>query len=180
MKSLTYVSTLVLLVAVAAWAAVIYADSWIQETARQKGRLAITAEDKATSAAQLQRMQALAKDTAADRERLETFLGIDIVTLAEEIEDAGAELGINTSVATVLSGATTEMPTGEALREATFIVQAQGTFSGLVRLVKLFEQFPAFSSVQQFELQRAGDASSAAPWRATIRLKILTTADTSV
>jgi hypothetical protein len=179
MRSFSSFSWLVLLVAILSWAGVGYFYVWIQDSAREKGRLAVSAEEQAANAAHFTRMQTLAKDTAPDRARLETLLSTDIVRIAERIEQAGEDMGVRATVGAVLPGSAKEIDGGPALRTASFVIQAEGTFSGLVRLAKVLEKFPAFSSIEQFELERIA-ATGTSPWRATIRLKVKTTSQISL
>ena len=167
MKSLGYISWLVLIVSFLAWGAVAYAGMWLVERAREEGKRAMSAEAQASSAAYLSRLQALSLDTKADREQLEAFVRSDIVALASGSEKAGR------------AGGGTDIPGGDSLKIASFMIQAEGSFSGLVRLVKVLEKYPAFSSIEQFEFDQVGEPGSAAGWRANIRLHIHTTSNIS-
>lgn len=179
MKSFNYLSWLTLALALLAWAGVVYFGFWLQESAAEKGLMALNAGEKAESAAHLSRVKSLAKDTESQREELEGALETNIVTIADMIERAGADLGVRAKVGTVLPLGQKDMPGGDSLKTVSFIVQAEGNFSSIVRLVKVYEKFPSFSLVEQFEFERTGDPGSASPWLATIRLRMLTTSDIS-
>ena len=179
MKSLGYISWLVLIVSFLAWGAVAYAGMWLVERAREEGKRAMSAEAQASSAAYLSRLQALSLDTKADREQLEAFVRSDIVALASGIEKAGRDVGVRAKVNSAQESGGTDIPGGDSLKIASFMIQAEGSFSGLVRLVKVLEKYPAFSSIEQFEFDQVGEPGSAAGWRANIRLHIHTTSNIS-
>lgn len=126
-------------------------------------------------------MRAFVTETAASRERLEELTRSDIVAIATAIEDAGRTIGVSARVSTAIpSGVSVEIPGGEPLQRIAFIVQAEGTFAGVIQLVRALGNFPGFSEIDQFELERVSAAeASSRPWRTNLRLQIYTTSDIS-
>lgn len=178
-KTFNFVAYVILIVSLVACATVAYAALWLQDTAREVGANTLSAEQKTAEAAYLSRLKSLAGETAAERDRLESIASADLVAIAESIEVAGEDAGVIARVNTALpSGDSRELPDGGKLEGIAFIVQAEGSFSGLVRFARSLESFPGISSVHQFEFERAQLAGgTSAPWRASVRLEIFTTLD---
>jgi hypothetical protein len=66
------------------------------------------------------------------------------------------------------------------LQAVAFVVQAQGSFSSLMKLVALFEHLPLVSSVGEIDLERTAAANQKAGlWHLTARIRVLTTAISS-
>ncbi len=180
-KTVSFLSWVSLALAIAAWGGIGYASMWLASTAQTRGASAQTAEQKAAEAAYQSRIKALAAETADERGRLEALANADIVTVANSIEEAGRSIGVNARVSTAIpSGTAKELPGGASLHGLAFIIQAEGSFSGLIQLVHVLQEFPGFSSVEQFELERVESSErNAQAWRTSIRLEIITTSDIS-
>jgi hypothetical protein len=168
-----------LLLASVAWAGVVYARGWMIETAAARGASALSAEQRAGEAAFRSRVHTIALDTAPARETLESVMRSDITDFADTIEATGKSVGVSVRVKAALPvGNSDEIVGGDSLHTLAFIVQAEGSFAGLVRFEKTLESFPAFASVQQFEFERVQSVEkNAPPWRSTIRLHVITTSD---
>lgn len=176
-----YISWFMLALAVAAWAGVVYGSLWLKDEAQVRGSRAQTVDQRTDEAAQAARLRAFVTETGPDRTRLDELTRSDIVAIATSIEQAGDEIGVDARVSTAIpSGIATEIPGGDSLQRIAFIVQAEGTFSGVVQLVRVLGSFPGFSEIDQFELERVPTAETASrAWRTSLRLQIYTTSDIS-
>ncbi len=178
-RYITYLSWPALFLALSLWAAVFFADRWIQEEARSLGASAKSAEQRADEAAGASRIRALAQESAADRERLENAARADIVEIADEIESAGRSVGVVARVHSAMpAGGSVELPGESPLASVSFIVQAEGSFAGVAQFLRALESFPGFSNVEQFDFDRVPSVESGSqPWRTSIRLTVYTTSD---
>lgn len=178
-KTITYGSWFVLALALIAWIAVVYGSMWLQDAAKERGAAVLTADQKIEAAAYASRMKGLAQETRAERENLERVTSADIVTIANAIEQAGRSIGVSARVsAAIPAGRGKDIPGGTPLSGISFIVQGEGSFAGVVHLVRVLEKYPGFSEVEQFEFERIQTAQGdAQPWRTSIRLRLMTTSD---
>lgn len=181
MRIISYLSLPILIIALIAWAGVVYAHTWIAQTALEKGASTLSADQKAAQSAHASRVRAIAQDTATQRETLEGIVFSDVTDFADTIEATGKSVGVSVNVKAALPvGSAKKIAEGASVHTLAFIIEAQGSFSGLIRLTKALETFPAFASINQFDLERVPlAASSAASWRAVIRLHVITTSDVS-
>lgn len=180
-RSIPYLSWFALALALLAWAGVVYGDFWIQKTAKERGANALNADQMAAQSAYASRLKALVQETKVERGNLENISHADLVSVANAIEAAGKSAGVSAKVSTAIpSGNAIEIPGGSSLQGLAFIVQAEGSFAGLMQLVRVLEKFPGFSTVEQFDFERVPSLErSAQPWRTTLRMKILTTSEVS-
>ncbi|MHB1087075.1 MAG: hypothetical protein ACYCZ0_05000 [Minisyncoccota bacterium] len=178
-KTITYLSWIALMLAIVAWGGVVYGSLWLRDEAKVRGASVQSAEQKTAQAAYASRLKSLARETETDRANLETLSRSEIVSVANAIEAAGRSIGVAAKVnAAIPAGNPKDIPGGAPLSSVAFIVQGEGSFSGVVQLVRVLEKFPGFSRVEQFEFERAQSIEGAKqPWRTTIRLRIYTTAD---
>lgn len=177
----TYLAWFALLLAILLWGAVLYTAMAIRTEAIASADSAARSETQVDKAAYTQRIAALATDTAQERAALDTLVQSDIVSIIDIIEAAGKTARVQATVSDALpEGGAQEMPGGSQLQVVSFIVQAQGSFSSLMRAISLFEHLPLPSSVGQVELQYLSTTDSRAqPWRMTVRIRVLTTAASS-
>lgn len=181
-KYLPYVSWATLVIACLTLGGVVYASMWIRATALEKGKNALSSDERASQAAYMSRIHALASETKNERDALEFLTQADIVSIANAIEAAGNSIGVKARVsAAIPSGSPIGVPGGTPIHAVAFIIQAEGSFAGVTKLVKVFESFPMFSTVEQFDIERAQiEGANTLPWRTTIRLRILTTSEISI
>lgn len=177
-KATTLISWLMLGIAGLSWCGVAYGSMWLEASARERGSIAKTAEQKAEEAAHLARLKTIASETLFERDQLNALAAPDIVSIANAIEEAGRDIGVEARVSSAVpSGTATALPDGSSIQGLAFFVQAEGTFSGVVQLVRVLESFPGFSSISRFELDRPQSSGATRPWRTSVRLEILTTSD---
>ncbi|MEK7601166.1 MAG: hypothetical protein AAB480_01370 [Patescibacteria group bacterium] len=177
----TYIGWLSLCVAFGLWGAVIYAALSIQTQARVSATNVAQSEQQIDRAARMLRLSGLVADTKDERARLDSLIQSDVVSIVDTIEAAGAAARVKATVSDALpQGVSRELPGGEPLQTVAFVVQAQGSFSSLMKLVALFEHLPLVSSVEEIDLeQSAGANPKTATWHLTARIRVLTTAISS-
>ncbi|MFA7309437.1 MAG: hypothetical protein WC050_00880 [Candidatus Paceibacterota bacterium] len=171
-----------LALALVVWSGVIYGGMVILAEAASRAESASTAEQQSDRLAYAQRLSALAVDTKAQRERLDTLTHADIVTAVNIIEAAGKDLGVSVHVSNAIPVAdgSQSLPGGVQLQAIVFIVEATGSYASLTRLVSAFERLSLPSTVDQVELEYNKNADTkAVSWRLSARIRVLTTAVSS-
>lgn len=170
-----------LALAFCAWGAVWYAGTLIVSEATALSVSAATAEQQLDRLAYAQRLDSLAADTEAERNRLTSFTHADVISIINIIESVGKGGGVSAHVSDALPIGSPQMLPGDVpLQSIQFVVGAQGSFSALMRTVEALEHLPLPSSIDQIEFQRdAGSASKSVTWRLTVRVRVITTAAVS-
>jgi len=160
-----------------AWGAVWYVGTLIVSEATARAVNAATAEQQLDRLAYAQRLDSLAADTKAERDRLASLTHADVISIINIIESVGK--GTHVSDALPI-GSPQMLPGNVPLQSIQFVVGAQGSFASLMRTVEALEHLPLPASIDQIELQRdAGSASKSVTWRLTARIRVITTAAVS-
>lgn len=183
MKSLPlpYVAYALLAVAVLAWTGILYEGSQLKSEAALRAEMAASVEQVSEKRAYAARLAALAADTKEERARLERIVEADVVAIANAIEAVGKRASVRAQVSDALpeSGAV-DLPGGGKIQPIAFIVQADGSFSALMRLAALYEHLSLPSQIEQLDIERSGAADSkSSPWHMTIRIRVFTNAPVS-
>lgn len=131
----------------------------------------VVAQERARSvqehAQEIERLRALARDTEATRAALNSLAGIDVVSLVERVEAAGADAGASIKI----KNASPELSTSSPLRAVTLHIESNGEFSTLMREIALLETLPVPSVFDAIRLERASGG-----WRMDARLRLFTNA----
>ncbi len=180
-KNISYIAWSLLLAAACSWVGVWYVGAVIRDKATAAGAAAASSEQLLDKAAYTKRIASLAVETKDQRTRLESLVGKDIVSIANEIEGAGKSARVEAHVNGALpKGSVQILPGNITLQEIVFVVQAQGSFASLMQLVALYEHLSLPSSIQQVELEHLKGLDAKSPsWRMTIHIRVMTTASTS-
>ncbi len=176
-----YIGWLSLGLAFGLWGAVIYTAFSIQTQAQTSATSVAQSEQQIDKAARTLRLSGIVSDTKDERVRLDGLIQSDVVSVVNIIEAAGAAAYVSATVSDALpEGVARELPGGPPLQAVAFVVQAQGSFSSLMKLVALFEHLPLVSSVVELDLERnAATNPKVASWHLTARIRVLTTAISS-
>lgn len=123
------------------------------------------------------RLRTLAAETATERAEFERLLNVDVIGLATTIESAGAKAGVTVRISDALPEriANPDNVQGADLQSVGFIIEANGSFTALMRVVAAFERLALPSSIEQVELERL-TGTSEGTWRLSARLRTFTTA----
>lgn len=122
------------------------------------------------------RLRSIAVETEAERMRLDTLAGRDIVSIVDTVERAGEVAGIPLTVSSALSGGEgEELPGGSRLRPVIFVLDAEGSYTKILRTISLLENLPLPSLLDEVSITRSGQEGSGQQWRASVRLRVYTT-----
>src|ERR1700735_3202867 len=139
-SSLTSVSFIVLVLAIAAWVGVWFMFSDISGRLNSRAQLLSTAAVKSAQQQNAVETTALAADTAAQRSALDSEVAADVVGIANQIQSAGAAAGVTTVIG---SASTNGAPDATAsTTQLIFVVQSSGTFAQVWRAAQLYETLP--------------------------------------
>lgn len=159
-----------------AWGGVAFFQQSVQTMEAQLITEAQNAQQSSLQQSLAVRTRAVAQETAPARARLEQVLAVDVGSAATLLQDTGK----TTRVAVKLSNALPEAPpsapavnSGPSVQAVGFSLEADGTFSALVRTAQLLETLPLASRVERLDIQTGGTA--AAPWRMNVYIRVLTT-----
>lgn len=178
MRTLSLSAYSLLAIAVIAWGAVFFESSWLLGSASDRAQSAASSEQMSEKLAYAARLSALAADTKDERAQVEAMVRGDVVAIANTLEAVGKNAGVGAKVSDALpENGATALPGGGAVQPIAFIVQTQGTFQALMRAAALYERLALPSQIEQLDMEKSGsgDAKSA-PWRMTLRIRVLTSA----
>lgn len=171
----TYLGWLLLAAATLSWCGVVYFALGIRdarsalETQIQLDQQSFVERNSAV------RTHAIVADTTEERDRLDAFVAPEVSTIAAALRAVGKTGGVTIS----LGSATPENVPGasdqSSIQAVGFSLQADGTFSALMRTIQLIESLPLASHIDRFDLQRGPDATSAR-WHMNVYIRILTAA----
>ncbi len=173
-----YSSWVALAAAVALWAGVGY-FAWMITSAAEEhaARIAGMEQEELEHAAAL-RLHALARDTEDARTKLEQLSDSDIVEILDIIESLARDTGVPIGIGQAPSISSTE---ASPVRVASFIIEAQGTFTQVAQAVALLESLPIPSHLDELQLERLPSAESGksakSSWRVVTQIRFFTTAD---
>ena len=178
---ITYIAWLLLVAAFGLWGAVVYVALSIQTQAQASATDVAQSQYQLDRVAYAQRISALAADTKDERQRLDSLVQSDLVSIVGIIEEAGKNARIKATVSDALPDASQrELPGGALLQVVSFVVQAQGTFSDMIKLAGIFERLPLVSSIESIDLERAtGGDPKVSLWHLTTRIRVMTTSISS-
>lgn len=177
MTRIIYLSWALLVASLLFFGAVYYEAGAIQSAAESRANAASDAERQLDKSAYSQRVHAIATDTKDERDQLDSYAHLDIVSTVQMLEDTGKSAGVTANVTDALpSGDAQDLPGGEKLQTVSFSLLADGTYQNLIRAAMLYEQLPLASHVVQLDIERADAKDAKAPWHMTIRIRITTIA----
>lgn len=177
-RPLSYGALLLSIVAVGAWIAVgLYGWSITrseQEYVAQLRQL----QESVVSHSSVARTHAVVSGTSAQRDQLDRFLNVDIISLTSIIQDVGKAAGVSLKLNGVMPDTAPSAAAGTSLNAVGLSLQADGTFSALMRTLQLLEQLPLPASVERVDLQ-GGERGNGGAWHMNTYLKVFTTATIS-
>jgi len=177
---MTYAAYALFAIALLSWVGVVL-FAWTI-TGEQDDRTATlqALQDSSSAQAVNQREHGLLSDTVAERSALDTFLNVDVISVASMISSVGKSAGVNMQLSNALSenAPASQPPTGLPVNAVGFSIDARGQFSRLMRAAQLFETLPLPSSVERFDLERTSGTGGSAPsdsWHMSLFIRVLTT-----
>lgn len=171
-----YGSWLALLAAITLWAGVGYFAWMITAAAEEHSSKIASMEQEELESATALRLHALARDTKDERAKLEQISGADILEILDTIEALARDTGVPIQTGAPSISSNEASP----VRVASFIVEAQGTFTQVAQAVALLESLPVPSALDELQLERTPDREGSKParnWRVVTQVRIFTTAD---
>jgi hypothetical protein len=180
-NSIIIFSWVTLVIAILAWAGVVLFAWFVLQMLNNRDTLATSADQAITSQATTARMRALARDTVLERAQLETKAGVDVLDAVKLIEGI-ASGNLTLRVSNVQEEKVVATAGGTALQAVSMVVDAEGSFAGLMRAVQMLETLPLPTTLQQLDIGRApiGEKEPAnVTWHMNVRLQFLTTAEIS-
>lgn len=175
----SYLSWLALLVALVLWGC-FAAFAWeiVEEESARDSNLAQT-QQEGVEQATLLRVRALARETERERALLDEIADRDIVEVLSIVEGVSRDAGIPVKIGESLSANASD--SSAELRNASLVVEAQGSFPQVIRAIGLLETLPLPSSIVELHLEElpagANTKTKTPQWRAVVRLTILTSAN---
>lgn len=169
-------SWVALLAAFALWAGVGYFAWTIADAAEEHRAIIASMEQEELEHATALRLHALARETKDMRTRLEQISNSDLVEILDTIEALARDTRIPIGIGQAPSIVSTE---SSPIRIASFVIEAQGTFSQVVQVIALLETLPIPSTLDELQLeQQAGaEGKSAKSWHLVAQMRFFTTAD---
>lgn len=171
-----YTSWLAFAVALALCAGVGY-FAWMITAAAEEhsSKIASMEQEELESAAAL-RLHALARDTKDARTKLEQLSDADILEILDTIEALARDTGVPIQIGAPSISSNEASP----VRTASFIIEAQGTFTQVAHVVALLESLPIPSALDELQLERLPSSEGSKParsWHIVTQVRIFTTAD---
>jgi hypothetical protein len=165
---------LALTVALSLVAIAIYGFLTVEQQKHDYAALVQNVQKNAQLVAQSSRLHGLMNDTKDDRVTLQGIISADLVGLVDAVDAVGKVAGLNLQISNVQPEAQKKgTPAGTPI-PVNFVVQADGTFAQLDRLVELLNSFPIPSIIQQLDLNGSGSS-----WHMTAHIHVLTVSETS-
>ena len=183
-NSLALVSWITLVGALFAWVGVVSLALFIIRIEHDRSALADTADQTTNKQALAARVHALARQSAEKRMVLEKTANVDVVAAVNIIESVGALAGVTLRVRDARNEKSASPRAGGLeLFTIGLYVEAEGSFSGIMRALQIFETVPLPISLDQFDIGRAPldeqGSNPNLPWRLNARLRLLSTAKIS-
>jgi hypothetical protein len=161
-----------------------YLHTYVVQTATQYQVRASAARNSSAREAAQARVRALTTETAVKRTALKEFVQADPIAAAKAIE----AVGVTARIALKVSGASPEIiPISAAaaahpLKAVGFVIEATGTFAGIMKALHLLETLPLPITLVQFDIaQVPTDASQKGipQWRLNARMRLFTDSNLS-
>ena len=127
------------------------------------------------------RTRALAQETAADRAALDAFTKVEVLSAVNLIESAGLPFGVHLHVRDAQPGSSAvKLPEG-SLSTVGFIIEADGSFSALMRAAQILESLPIPTSIEQLDLGGVLGKKEATndSWHLNARVRFFTSSNIS-
>ena len=176
MKRLSLLSYALLVLALCAWGAVIYAGYRIEAAASIRADAINVAQQQADQTAYVGRLHSLVGETALGRAQLESLMSSDVVAIVSGLESAGKNVHAKVTTAAP-EGTPTTLPGGGQLQAVGFAVNASGSFSDLMHALTVYEHLSLPSTVEGVDIEALDQtAAKAAPWNMTVHIRIITSA----
>jgi hypothetical protein len=180
---IAYLAWLLFPTAIAVWAAVgLFVWTIASDEADRAFDVRIVQESE-TKAASAIRLRAIAQDTVAERAKLESFFHADIVSIVNMIEAVGKAAEVKVTVSNVIPENVPSQVAGNAKIVATgFVIEADGRFSALMHVLRLFETLPIPSVLGRLDMEHnpsAAGSGSSDTWHMNVYIRVLSTSDAS-
>jgi hypothetical protein len=176
-RSLTVVSFVLLIAAIAAWVGVWFMFMDISSRLTDRSTALSTLSSQSSKQSSAIAVHALVSDTTSQRQQLDADVSADVVGIANQINAASQSAGVHTTIGSA-SVITTSAAAG--VNELEFVVQASGTFQQVWRAAQLFQTLPLASQVSQLDFeQMPSSGKGPAQWQLTADIDVLTSAQVS-
>lgn len=156
------------------WALAVYGYLSIEQQKNNYATLVANANAEAQTVAQASRLHGLMNETKGERAALSGVISADVIALVDAVDAVGKTIGIDIQVSNVQPEAPKKGAPAGAPIPVGFVVQAQGSYAQISRLIELLTALPIPSTVQQFELARSGTS-----WGITVKVRALTASEIS-
>jgi hypothetical protein len=168
---------ILLALAIALWAALIYAFLWIGKEKNKQTIAVASAVQSAQNEASASKLHSLMHDTEAQRAKLTALTDLDIGPVVDKIEAAGLSAGVTTKLqsAQQIGGA----EGSNLLKTVEFRVASEGKFDQIMHALRLFETLPIPSSVDLVDIVHSNTDAGAGTWHLNATIRVLTSADLS-
>ncbi len=184
-NTMTLVSWISVAAAVCAWAGVIFFVIYVLHLKADRVAYLGSVDQSTAKQSAAARTHVFARDTTEERASLEKSTNVDVLSVVNLIESVGVAAGVKVQVSDVQNESTIPGKNGAPAFNAIGLgIQAQGSFSSLMRVAEMLESLPLPSSIEQLDIGRAqlgADPASdgTVPWQLNVRVKLLTTASVS-
>jgi hypothetical protein len=129
-------------------------------------------EHDARKQANALKLRALARETQEQRAALTALSSSDVVRMLDALDQLGADAGVDLKI-----GQAQVVPAADPLRGVAFIVNAEGSFSAVLKAASLATSLPMPSRVDQLQFERLPGTSG---WRLGARVRFITSENVSI
>ena len=180
MKNATgYTAGLLFAAAILAWGGVWYFMSAVQGAATVQAERVQLSRQMFTEESSSVRTHAIAIDTALERGQLNALIEKDIVEIAALLRGVGRTTGITVTLGGAVPENAPPTSSGQVpVHTVGFALEADGSFSSLMRTLELIETLPLASRIERLDMLRVTGAG-APRWHMSVYIRVLTTASNS-
>ena len=171
--SLTALSFLALVLAIAAWVGVWFLFSDISARLGARADAISTATIQNAQEGNAVELHALVSNTASERATLDAAVDTDVVGIASQIDAAGSAAGVQTTI-----GSASLAASSGSVNELEFVVQSTGSFAQVWHAAQLFQTLPLPSSVTELDFEQIPGGQTDV-WQLTTHIEVVTSAQIS-
>ena len=164
-----------LLVALLAWAGVFFFAQSIHSRQETTAKVIDDYTQAHTSSESINQMRALVLATESTRAQIHHVVNIDILSLVEMIETAGADAGVVVRVANATPDNTPVKNNSnqKGVSNIRFSIEGQGTFPKLYTALGLLENLSLPTQIEEVIFVRQGENVNM-PWAMQVRMRVVT------
>ena len=166
---MTYGGLALLTAALLLWGGALYFAWNIQEDEQGRATERADREVQGAKAAIAVRTHALVLDTEDERVLIDRMLNVELLSVADMIEDVGKNTGTGLRVR---SASPQNVSEGAPLIEVKFVVEGMGKFSSLMQALRLLETLPIPSTIDGIDIDKSESSGPGDSWRISVSIRV--------